>query len=614
MLRRNVIFFCLVLIGSTSSAQIFTEKSAEIGIIHQFESRGLMGGGCAFFDFDRDGDDDLYLTGGGSVDALYRNDSGTFVLHENFNLTAQYYTTGISVGDLDNDGFRDFVVTTWVAGNEEISRNLLYRNNGDNTFTELGETAGLVERAFSIGANMFDFNQDGLLDIYVINHVASPAFLYDMNGAIIGFDHECYPNHLYLNNGDFTFTEIGESLNAAGAACTLASIPTDYDEDGDLDIFIANDFGPFIVPNEVYQNNFPDLFLSVADDAGMGQGIYGMGIANGDYDNDLDLDYYVTNLGQNLLLENDNGSFTDQTLAAGVSNEWANESEFSTGWGTAFFDINNDSWEDLMVVNGRIPSLSTLPTAMQDPDKLYLNNGDKTFTDISEAEGVDDLAYGRGMAYSDFDLDGDLDMMVMNLDELGATCKFYENQGNTNNYLQLDLEGTISNRDALGSKVYVYTPQHTYLKESFGGGASHCSQHSNTLHFGLRAEMIVDSVIIHWPSGIIQKFDEITVNNRIHLIEKDPTVPVHNISSDSKFKIYPNPVTSDLKIQIPEELIGELLNIRLIDIMGNVYMEKSISAQHMNIVANSSDLVPGIYLMELSTSGIIRSRHKLWYR
>ncbi|MEM8907037.1 MAG: VCBS repeat-containing protein, partial [Bacteroidota bacterium] len=363
-----------------ATAQQLTESSLAIGMDHRFEARGLMGGGAAFFDADQDGDEDVYLVSGTAKDAFYENNGdGTFSLvltDIGLNVTIQYNTTAVITGDLDNDGDREIFITTWEryeGGNELIARNLLFNNNGDGTFTEIGVAAGIIHEAFAIGANFIDVDRDGLLDIYVINHVETPAFLYDTYGQIIGFDHDCYPNFLYKNNGDLTFTEVATNWGLDDLSCTLASIPTDFDQDGDLDLYLANDFGPFIVPNLMYENQYPDpQFAEISALNGSDIPMYGMGVAIGDYDQDQDFDYYITNLGSNVLLNNDEGIFTDVAATAAVENEFASGSEFATGWGTAFLDIDNDSWLDLFVVNGRIPSLPSLPTAFNDPDKLYL--------------------------------------------------------------------------------------------------------------------------------------------------------------------------------------------------------------------------------------------------
>ncbi|MEM9822239.1 MAG: FG-GAP-like repeat-containing protein, partial [Bacteroidota bacterium] len=561
--------FCVCLFSiSFLFGQQLTEKANLIGVDHTFEPRSLMGGGAAFFDFDNDGFEDLYLTSGTSKDVLYHNNGdGTFtkVLSDvGLNITQQYNTTAVITGDIDNDGDRELFIATWERyenGNDIIARNLLFNNNGNGTFTEIGEAAGITHPSFTIGANFLDFDRDGWLDIYVLNHIETPGFLFDSTGVISGFDHDCYPNFFYKNNGDGTFTEMATDLGLEDLSCTLASIASDFDLDGDVDLYLANDFGPFIVPNLFFENQYPNTgFVESGASNGSDVAMYGMGVALSDYDHDGDFDYYITNLGSNVLLENDNANFTNVAATAGVENEFATAGEFATGWGTAFLDIDNDTWEDLFVANGRIPSLPSLPTAMNDPNRLFMNNGDKTFTDVSEQVGVNDPSYSRGMAYSDFDLDGDLDMVVVNLSELGGITKFYVNETETNHhYIQFKLKGTASNRDAFGSKIWLYADGATYMREISGGGDSFCSQHSSIAHFGLGTNDQVDSLRVEWLSGTVEHFGAFEVD-ALHEIEEGGLTAIDSDLGKETFhfSVQPNPFQNEIILSSPKDLNQEV--------------------------------------------------------
>ncbi len=592
-----------------SSAQIFSEQSSVVGIDHVYNARGLMGGGAAFFDFDLDGDEDLYLTGGLARDVLYRNNGdGSFTKTENSNgleATAMYNTTAVITGDINNDGYRDIFVSTWEAnGSQEVARNLLFLNKGDGTFEEVGANVGITQAAFSIGANFVDYNRDGFLDIHVMNHVETPAFLYDSYGVIIGFDHDCYDNFFYLNNGGTSFTEVAGQIGVNDNGCALAALPSDYDMDGDLDIFIANDFGPFIVPNALYQNNYPDdTFSEIGAATGAGIPMYGMGIAAGDYDHDLDLDYYITNLGQNVLMENDNGNFTDVAISAQVESTYAvgSPTDFATGWGTAFFDIDNDTWLDLFVANGRIPSLSTLPTAMNDPNKLYLNNGDKTFSDISALNSVDDPAYSRGMAYADYDNDGDLDFVVVNLNEFGEQVKLYRNDSNgENNYIQFALEGTKSNKDAFGAKVWIYAGGETFLREVAGGGGSFCSQSTSIVHFGLGDIAEVDSVRVDWPSGIVDHLSGYEVNQKHNLLESFTSSNKDLLQQNFALSVLPNPFEQSFTIEITGEWKDEKVWVELLALDGKSWSQEYLPLQNGQAQLNvNAELPKGLYTLRI---------------
>jgi hypothetical protein len=614
--------FVLFIISSLaiSSAQVLTEQSSAIGIDHYFRDNLLMGGGAAFFDYDLDGDEDVYLTGGYNRDDLYRNNGdGTFTNVSNnigIDITFQYNTMGVTTGDIDNDGDRDIFVATWERFNgTELpdGRSLLFRNNGNGTFTEIGQQAGIFHEAFAMGAAFVDYNRDGYLDIYVMNHILESIFEYDEYGVQIGLAHECYPNFLYVNNGNNTFTESATELGVDDLGCTIAAVPSDFDMDGDLDLYLANDFGYYLVPNVMYQNNYPEnSFSDVSAATGANVEAFGMGIAAGDYDHDLDFDYYTTNIGRNILCENlDGSSFIDVTTEAGVENATVPEENDlnTTGWGTAFFDVDNDTWEDLFVANGRIPALPQYATAQFDPDKLYMNNGDKTFTDVTDEPGVDvgNGLFTHGMAYADYDEDGDLDIITVVLDNGEGKSHFYVNETNNgNNWIQFKLIGLESNRDAFGSKAWVYTSGGpTLIKEIYGGGASHASQHTSVLHFGLADLEQVDSVRIEWTNGQVDVIETPAINERHLIIEgQGISSSVTAVAVDElNIAVAPNPFTNTITLFANGEFAHEELFIRLMAIDGTVMMTKSFAFGKQAQLDLDAQLPSGMYLLELLSEG-----------
>lgn len=613
MLKFYFLLLCGLIVANPLAAQVFSEQSAAIGINHSFNDRSLMGGGAAFFDFDNDGDDDFYITGGANRDDIYQNNGdGTFTKLNSesigLGITFQYNTMGVTTGDIDRDGDRDIFVTTWerYAGvDQPIARSLLFVNNGDGTVTEIGESAGITHEAFGMGAAFLDYNKDGYLDVYVMNHIEEAIFTYDSNGAIDGFAHICFPNYLYRNNGDLTFTEVGQQTGTDTDACTIAAVPSDYDMDGDLDLYLANDFGVFLTPNEMLQNNFPaDDFSDVSAASGADVHTFGMGIAAGDYDQDLDFDYYVTNIGRNVLIENNAGNFTDVTTAAGVENTIVEaEGLNTTGWGTAFFDVDNDTWEDLYVANGRIPTLAQFATGQQDPDKLYLNNGDKTFTDVTETAGVGDVSYCHGMAYSDFDEDGDLDVIVVVLDELGGYSKFYVNEtDNSNHYVQFKLVGVESNPDAYGSKVWLYANGQTFVKELYGGGASHASQHTSIIHFGLGDITGVDSIRIDWPNGHVDHLGPFEVDTKHTITEGivSGTQDIVNFES-LRLDLGPNPFKDAITLR-GDHLLSEQMVLRLMSSNGQVVVQQEITWNGNFTLEVNPQLPSGMYTLVIQSS------------
>ena len=523
-MKRTSLVFLLLSIAQFSQAQSFTEIAQTSGIDHRHLSKNYMGGGVAFFDYNNDGYDDIYLTGGEGPDRLYKNlGDGTFIettKEAGIDSLSTITSRGVVTGDIDNDGFRDIFVAC------QQDANVLYHNNGDGTFTDISTSSQIdVLNAFSMGASMGDFNLDGYLDIYVINYIK--VFDADQNG----YYHECSNDWLYINNKDNTFTEVGNSTNANNDGCSLASTFTDHNQDGRPDIYIANDFGAWVRPNVLYQNTAIDTFKDVSSTSATDVAIYGMGIATGDYNKDGLFDYYVTNLGRNVLLKGTpSGVYADVTDLAGVPNEFTEAPAKSVGWGTVFFDYDHDGFEDLFVANGYVPSNASIGngTTLLDPNKLYRNNTDDTFTDVSLAMGVSDSNYSRGMAVADIDNDGDLDILatILNANDTETSrVRLYRNDVSSGNYLQVKLQGTASNRDAYGAKAKAYKNGEIWLRE-VAGGSSHVSQNTSTIHFGMAGYDSFDSLEIIWNGGKKQTFYQIEHNQTIKIIEDSPNYSI----------------------------------------------------------------------------------------
>ena len=592
--------------GITIYSQTFNEVTNSIGIDHVFQQFSHMGGGAVFFDYDNDGWEDIYITSGKGKDHLYKNNgNGNFnLITDNWlDITEQYYTTSVVSGDINNDGFRDLFVTTWRGEDNSgaLERNLLFVNNGDGTFSENGIESGLNFDSFSMGSAMLDYDNDGYLDIYTINYIETSAFLYDGNGDINGYNHDCFENQFYRNNGDGTFSEISETLGLNNNGCALAVMPTDFDQDNDTDIYIANDFGEFIVPNTMLSNDSPtNSFTNVSVSTNMNIGLYGMGIAYADIDKDLDFDYYLTNIGRNVLIQNDGSqNFTDISTFAGVENTYTEGSTtlFTSGWGTAFFDVNNDTWPDLFVSNGKVTAADFIATGENDPNKLYINNGDLTFTDISNSAGINDFSRGRGMIYSDYDKDGDLDILVVVLDsseDTNARTTLYQNQLNPNgsdskNWVQISLQGTVVNRDAMGSKIELTVNGEKLIQEIHGQG-SHASQSSLIAHFGLADNAIIDELKVIWSSTDTQVFTDLEVNKRYQLTQGSTLGNQNNNFID--FSMYPNPVKNNLNFQG----INSKFKIKIYSIQG-----KLLDALEVNKTKTFIDLSiykTGVYVLK----------------
>ena len=535
----------------------FTDIGPSIGMSYPYHSFLRMGGGISILDYDQDGWEDIYVNRGLDTDELWHNNGdGSFTeVATTAGLTATdlAWTTGTVAGDVDNDGYPDIYVTTdWGFGN------ILFHNNGDGTFTDIGVSAGVADTMRAFSSAFADFNKDGFLDLYIVNYVEKTNFLMDSSGTVVGFDHDCYPNRLYMNNGDNTFNEMSVPAGVADSGCGLALCLSDYDLDGDPDILVMNDFGQWVISNRIFQNEFPlpDTFSDVSTAKNFDYGFYAMGVAIGDYDHDMDLDYYETNLGRNLLLNNQAGlSFIDTTAFAGVENTFV-DTLFTTGWGTAFIDYDNDMWQDLIVSNGHIAAADFIATHPDDPNKLYRNNGDGTFADVSTAMGIDETTINRGLAWLDFDKDGDQDVLFATEHEdtaSGFHTLFYRNDlSNGNGFLMLDLIGTISNRDAYGAIAAIYVGGESWINE-VNGGSSHLSSNSKKLHFGLGGDTLVDSLVIHWPNGLTETLTNIPANSHLTVIEDstfsiitaEDLVPAPLVTT---LRAFPNPFSEAINI------------------------------------------------------------------
>ncbi len=614
-------FSIFIFFISFLNAQQLIDIQEIAGINHTFQHETFIGGGAAFFDYDNDGDDDLYLTSGNRPDIFYENlGGGIFTEKTNeagFFVARNYNTMGVIAGDIDNDGFKDLFVTTKQKLNGTFDKNLLFRNNGDGTFSDIWPSDAAGESTWSISATFLDYDLDGFLDIYVGNYVDVSNLIRDEQGEVIGFGHTCFKNQLFRNRGDGKFSDVAEAFQLADTGCALAVTASDFDNDGDLDLMVANDFGPDIEPNRFFINDRENgRFQEIGNEVNANQAIYGMGFAVGDYDNDLDLDYYVTNNGNNLLLNNENDLFSDAATISGTDYTWNDiqDSILSVSWGCAFLDLDNDADLDLYVANGFVPGPAYLPTNIVDNDKVFLNNGNGVFQEDTVNYAIDNPFVARGMAHSDIDNDGDLDLIsVVQKAPLNATrnSKLFQNQliSNNNNsvgknWLQLQLTGVTVNRDAYGSKVYLYANNQTFMRE-LNGGASHCSHSTSILHFGLNTIEQVDSIVIHWTGGIKkQTIYDIPANRRILVTEAETEFTTNiegAILAKNAVKIFPNPSKDWLSIELPN-LENRTATLTILTVTGQSLFALT-AANQTSFRIPIMDLSSGIYFLKVESEG-----------
>ena len=504
----------------------FIDVTSDAGITFQHRVHRhahMIQAGAAFIDFNRNGLHDILLTNANGPNALYRNNGdGTFTdLAETVGIAdPKDIDIGVACADYDNDGSCDILITR-MGGLK------LLHNEGDGKFTDVTESAGMgISGGHPASSVWADFDGDGHLDLYVTYWIdGSPPSMerYRHGGIKDAFTSQARSHRLFRNNGDGSFSEATDLLGDSpvhGAGLAVGFL--DYDDDGRPDLYVVNDFGPFIRPNTLYRNAGPTgdswRFVDISQQASVDAAISGMGLAVGDYDGDGWLDMFVTNLGQNVLYRNRAGeTFEEMTGHAGVGRA-AIQGKQSVGWGAAFLDFDNDGLLDLYFVAGSLyPEADAAGRYPPDqPNALFHNRGDGTFRDVSEATGAGHAGCARGLAVADFDGDGFLDLLVANYDQRPVLLR---NSGNDKSWLQVRLVGTKSNRDGIGAKLSLKAGDLRQVRE-IQSGTSFLSQNSLTAHFGLGQAGLVDELNIRWPSGTVQMLTSISPNRTITVQEE----------------------------------------------------------------------------------------------
>jgi hypothetical protein len=484
----------------------------------------VNGNGAGFFDYDNDGDQDVliangstlgtYQAGGDPMAALYRNEGGRFVnVTLEANLESRGWGMGVCIADYDNDGHRDFYLTAYGA-------NVLYRNNGDGTFSETTALAGVGNEGWSTNCAFGDYDRDGDVDLYVANYLSFDESEIPRRGETdvcryLGAEVFCGPRGLasesdvlYRNEADGTFRDVTSEAGIAGPTYSgFGVVFSDFDDDGWPDIYVAND----MMPNLLYHNNRDGRFSETGLVSGValndeGREQAGMGVGVGDYDGNGFLDIFVTHFSRdtNTLYQNIGGMmFADATSSAGLGGV----SLPHLGWGAGFADLDNDGWEDLFVANGHVyPEIDALDTGDRylQRKEVYRNTGEGRFEEIaSELEGsLLAPKSARGTAFGDYDNDGDIDVLAININDRPS---LYRNEGgNGNHWVGFRLEGTRSNRDAIGARVEIVVGTRSRIAEVRSGG-SYLSHNDMRIHFGLGEAAEIDGLRIRWPSGEVEE-------------------------------------------------------------------------------------------------------------
>ena len=574
-----VAFAISMLTAMTLNAVTFVDVTNEAGIRfrHSSGTRSSllpedMGSGAGFADIDNDGDIDLYIVnisgpftqGGeshkGNANALYRNNGdGTFTdITRAAGVGHQGYGMGCVFADYDGDADLDLYLTTY-------GENVLYRNNGNATFTDVTEAAGVGCELWSTGAAFADVDGDTDLDLYVCNYVT-----YDLEqleqmkeeslqsgkpvpSALNPHVFEPQDNVFYRNNGDGTFTDATDETGiAAVGGRSMQAIFSDFDNDNDVDLYVANDTST----NHIYRNDGGGAFTDVSAESWAADFRGSMGLTAGDYDADGDIDLFMSHwvdeenaLYRNLLkeavssqqsavgkepfvaesdtqpphtesrkpkAESQHIRFVDESYTAML----AEESIKQIGWGTTLFDYDNDGDLDIFVTNGSTFQELRQPEALiPQADMLFRNNGDETFADVSQEAGIAALPIrvGRGATFGDYDNDGDVDIFIVNNH---APPTLLRNEGgNRSNWLHVKLVGTEANRDAIGAKIQVKTADQTQIREIYAGD-SYMSFNSLIAEFGVGNATQIEMLQVTWQNGETQKLHNIPANQRIHITQK----------------------------------------------------------------------------------------------
>jgi hypothetical protein len=501
------------------------------------------GSGLAFFDYDNDGWLDIYLTNGTRLNAdwppgraptshLYKNNrDGSFSdVTEKSGLARTGWQTGVCVGDYDNDGWDDLFCCFW-------GHNILFHNNGDGTFSDVTRKAGVYDEQvrWGAGCTWLDYDRDGNLDLFVCNYIkldpvkaaaAGDSALCQWKGIPV----MCGPrgltgdtNVLYRNNGDGTFTDVSEKsgILKPGPRYSITAVSYDFDNDGWPDIYVAVDSQPSML----FHNNHDGTFTETAVAAGCaysdnGHEQAGMGVAVADYDCDGWFDIFKTNFADdtcNLYHNNGDGTFTDVTFTSGIgiNNRYV-------AWGCSFLDYDNDGWPDIMQVNGHVyPEIEghDIGQSFKNPRLVYKNLGEGRFKDVSAemGPGISERFSSRGAAFGDYDNDGDVDALILNLNDVPSLLR--NDGGNKQNWIKLKLIGTKCNRTAIGARVRVVTGKHTQMDEVHSA-SSVMSQGDLRLHFGVGKAATIDLIEVKWPTTQkIERFARVKANQILTIQE-----------------------------------------------------------------------------------------------
>lgn len=525
-MNKFLLFICFGPLILSAQKRSFVEVSDKVGMNYRYPGNDfqMAGGGITIIDFNKDGWEDVFQAGGVFPSKLWMNQAGQFVdVTDKLNLISLsgYFIQGTVAADLNNDGFEDLIVANYGTG---MSRGdhyfpVILINKKGKSF-EIKSLENTLPQGNYSSVVVSDVNQDGLTDIFYTNYVAQMGALYDSTGNTVGYNPSCFPNKLLLNKGNFTFQEVSKEWGVDDSGCGLAATFTDLNKDSYPDLLLLNDFGEWTkMGNKCYLNNFPNPgFTDVSSSIFFTSEMYGMGVGKTDLNKDGTFEYYLTNIGKNQFISFENNQFSDFADSLNLSEYKTTDKKMSTSWTPVFFDFDFDGDEDLYLTKGNVATLVP-PAKIKDPNKFYLNENGR-FIDYSDSVGLNDVLSHRGAVFTDFDHDGDLDLIssVVKLpwaafQGLDQKIKVYENQSAFGNWIGIKLIGQKEiNSDAFGVIVKLYTKDGKIITKEVDGGSGQASQSSKILYVGLGITTDFEKIEIYWSKEKIQTLSNLKMN------------------------------------------------------------------------------------------------------
>lgn len=596
----------------------FADVTLEAGINHSFDVfQGTFGGGAAVIDFNMDGWEDLFIAGGEGADQLLLNrGDGSFedvAKEAGLDVLDGFVTQGAAVADVNKDGWPDLFVTTIAfVFDDDFSEapNVLLINNKDGSFRDESLAFNIVEKTFSTSASFGDVNRDGYPDLYVGNYFENfEGNLDKFSGPQTNGDARPGKDLLYINKQGTGFVEASERYGIERIGLTFQALWTDFDNDNDLDVLVANDFGNRSTPNLLYRNEYPDnKFTEIGAERNFDYGINAMGIGVCDVNMDGWMDYLVTNIQISPFFINQGGeaAFVEESVARGTGYATiGTESGVRTipvSWGVNFFDVDHDMDTDLYITNGSLnPSLAPNPN-------IVLENVNGRFLDRGFFSRANDHSIGRGSVVFDYDRDGDLDLLVVNQgpfsdENVGVVfrgTRLFRNENDSqNNWIKVKLEGARSESNGIGSRIEAYVGETMMVREIYGG-SSHESQNTTIAHFGLGTAASLDSIVVKWSAGGRQVLMEVEANQQIAIVEE--VKAEQNLFNEDAIIIYPNPVESFTNIQFKLKESADW-SLDIYNLLGAKIrnLQTGEGAFGTYILEEPHDFAPGVYVVSLST-------------